>query len=137
MPLVSRKGILAIAAVIDVAINAASRPVSAKALAARHKLPPRHLEPVLQALVRDGILRGVRGPHGGYEIARDTTPHQRRRYSARRRQLRRRRRSRRCPLRCWSTTWSGRRWSEAERTFSAALGRISVEDMAKRALTLK
>src|SRR4051794_12228601 len=71
MPLVSRKGTLAIAAVIDVAIHARSRPVSAKALAARHKLPPRHLEPVLQALVRDGILRGIRGPHGGYEIARE------------------------------------------------------------------
>ena len=60
MPLVSRKGILAIAAVIDIAIHARSRPVSAKALAARHKLPPRHLEPVLQALVRDGILKAVR-----------------------------------------------------------------------------
>ena len=71
MPLVSRKGILAIAAVIDVAINARGRPVSAKALAGRHKLPPRHLEPILQALVREGILRGVRGPHGGYELARE------------------------------------------------------------------
>jgi Rrf2 family iron-sulfur cluster assembly transcriptional regulator len=71
MPLVSNKGILAIAAVIYVAINARSRPVSAKAPAARHKLPPRHLEPVLQALVRDGILRGVRGPHGGYDLARE------------------------------------------------------------------
>jgi len=54
--------VLAIAAVIDVAINARARPVSAKSLAARHRLPPRHLEPVLQALVRDGILKGVRGP---------------------------------------------------------------------------
>jgi Rrf2 family iron-sulfur cluster assembly transcriptional regulator len=71
MPLISRKGILAIAAVIDIAVHAAGRPVSAKALAARHKLPPRHLEPVLQALVHDGILRGIRGPHGGYELARD------------------------------------------------------------------
>jgi Rrf2 family protein len=71
MLLVSRKGMLAIAAVIDVAINARGRPVSAKALAARHKLPPRHLEPVLQALVHDGILRGIRGPHGGYELARE------------------------------------------------------------------
>src|SRR5580693_7434015 len=71
MPLVSRKGILAIAAVIDIAINARSRPVSAKTLAARHKLPPRHLEPVLQALVRDGILKGIRGPHGGYELGRE------------------------------------------------------------------
>ena len=34
MSLVSRKGVLAIAAVIDVALNASSRPVSAKALAA-------------------------------------------------------------------------------------------------------
>jgi Rrf2 family protein len=71
MPLVSDKGTLAIAAVIDVAINSATGPVSAKALATRHKLPPRHLEPVLQALVRDGILKGIRGPHGGYEVARE------------------------------------------------------------------
>ncbi len=46
-------------------------PISAKALAARHGLPPRHLEPVLQALVRCGILKGIRGPRGGYELARD------------------------------------------------------------------
>ena len=71
MPLISRKGVLAVAAVIDIAIHSRGRPVSAKALAARHKLPPRHLEPVLQALVRDGILRGIRGPHGGYELARE------------------------------------------------------------------
>jgi Rrf2 family protein len=71
MPLLSRKGILAIAAVIDVALNSATRPVSAKALASRHGLPPRHLEPVLQALVHEGILRGVRGPRGGYELGRD------------------------------------------------------------------
>jgi Rrf2 family iron-sulfur cluster assembly transcriptional regulator len=71
MPLVSRKGILAIAAVVDVALNARGRPVSARALATRHKLPPRHLEPVLQALVRDGILKGIRGPHGGYELGRE------------------------------------------------------------------
>lgn len=71
MPLLSRKGILAIAAVIDVALHSRNRPVSAKALATRHGLPPRHLEPVLQALVHDGILRGVRGPRGGYELGRD------------------------------------------------------------------
>jgi Rrf2 family transcriptional regulator, iron-sulfur cluster assembly transcription factor len=72
MPLLSRKGILAIAAVIDVALNSQARPVSAKALASRHGLPPRHLEPVLQALVHEGILRGVRGPRGGYELGRGT-----------------------------------------------------------------
>jgi Rrf2 family protein len=70
MSLLSRKDILAIAAVIDVAVNANGRPVSAKMLAARHDLSPRHLEPVLQALVRQGILKGTRGPSGGYELGR-------------------------------------------------------------------
>ncbi|MBX9774878.1 MAG: Rrf2 family transcriptional regulator [Xanthobacteraceae bacterium] len=70
MLLLPRKGILAIAAVLDIAMNARGRPVAAKSLASRHRLPPRHLEPVLQALVRHGILRGVRGPRGGYELAR-------------------------------------------------------------------
>jgi Rrf2 family transcriptional regulator, iron-sulfur cluster assembly transcription factor len=72
MPLLSRKGILAIAAVIDVALHAQGRPISAKTLAARHGLPPRHLESVLQALVRDGILKGIRGPRGGYELGRES-----------------------------------------------------------------
>jgi Rrf2 family transcriptional regulator, iron-sulfur cluster assembly transcription factor len=71
MPLLPRKGVLAVAAVIDVAMQERGQPISAKALAARHGLPPRHLEPVLQALVRCGILRGIRGPRGGYELARD------------------------------------------------------------------
>jgi Rrf2 family iron-sulfur cluster assembly transcriptional regulator len=71
MPLLPRKGVLAITAVIDIALHARGRPVAAKALATRHSLPPRHLEPVLQALVRHGILKGVRGPRGGYELARE------------------------------------------------------------------
>lgn len=132
MPLLSRKGILAIAAVIDVAINARGRPVSAKALAARHRLPPRHLEPVLQALVRAGILRGMRGPHGGYEVAREH-----RRISAD------------DILRAANSVDDSEdpplpnsplindvvrpALAEAERVFSTALSRISIEDMAKRA----
>src|SRR5476651_159680 len=71
MALLSRKGLLAIAAVIDVALHGKGRPVSAKTLASRHLLPARHLEPVLQALVRVGILKGIRGPRGGYELARE------------------------------------------------------------------
>jgi Rrf2 family protein len=72
MALLSRKGLLAIAAVIDVAMHQSGRRISAKTLAVRHSLPARHLEPVLQALVRDGILKGIRGPRGGYELARET-----------------------------------------------------------------
>ncbi len=132
MPLVSRKGILAIAAVIDVAINARSRPVSAKALASRHKLPPRHLEPVLQALVRDGILRGIRGPHGGYELAREhktiTAEDILRAASSAE--------DSEDQTASMSTLVSDvvrPALAEAERSFSAALGRINIEDMTRRA----
>jgi len=71
MMLLSRRSLLAVAAVVDVALHARPAPVAAKALAARHNLPPRHLETLLQALVRAGILKGIRGPRGGYELARE------------------------------------------------------------------
>ena len=66
-----RKGLLAIAAVVDVALQTDGRPISAKTLTTRHGLPPRHLESLLQSLVHEGILKGIRGPHGGYELARE------------------------------------------------------------------
>jgi Rrf2 family transcriptional regulator, iron-sulfur cluster assembly transcription factor len=71
MNLLSRRSVLAIAAVVDVALHSRSAPVRSMALAARHKLPPRHLELLLQGLVHAKILRGVRGPRGGYELARE------------------------------------------------------------------
>ena len=71
MNILSRRSVLAIAAVVDVALHSRSAPVVAKDLAARHKLPPRHLETLLQGLVHAKILKGVRGPRGGYELARE------------------------------------------------------------------
>jgi Rrf2 family transcriptional regulator, iron-sulfur cluster assembly transcription factor len=69
--LLPRRSLLAIAAVTDIAYHARPGPIAAKALASRHNLPPRHLETLLQVLVRSGILKGVRGPRGGYELARE------------------------------------------------------------------
>ncbi len=132
MPLVSRKGILAIAAVIDVAIHSRGRPVSAKALATRHQLPPRHLEPVLQTLVRDGILKGIRGPRGGYEIGRDQsqiTAEDILKSASRIEEAEQ-------PL-PESPLVGGvvqPALAEAERSFSAALREITVADMARQAL---
>ena len=134
MPLLPRKGVLAVAAVIDVAMQERGQPISAKALAARHGLPPRHLEPVLQALVRCGILRGIRGPRGGYEVARD-----RRRVTAN------------DILRAAGTvddadqTHAGSdllnkivlpAMANAEHQFGVALARINLEDMARDAQAL-
>jgi Rrf2 family protein len=136
MPLVSRKGILAVAAVIDVAVNARAQPVSAKVLAARHKLPARHLEPVLQALVRDGILKGIRGPRGGYTLARE-----RRRISAE--DILRAAASvedaGEPPLPATPLVEEVVRpaLDQAQRSYAAALARINVEDMARRAETLQ
>jgi Rrf2 family protein len=62
---------LALAAVADIALHARPQPVAAKTLAGRLDLPPRHLETLLQALVRADILKGIRGPRGGYELARE------------------------------------------------------------------
>ncbi len=130
--LLTRKGLLAIAAVTDVALYSRGRPVSAKALAARHALPARHLEPVLQALVRQGILKGIRGPHGGYQLARE-----RRRITAD--EILRAARS------MENSDEGGAADStllnnvvvpavaHAERVFAAALGRINVDDLARRA----
>jgi hypothetical protein len=42
----------------DVSLQTDGRPISAKTLAKRHGLPPRHLELLLQSLVRSGILKG-------------------------------------------------------------------------------
>jgi Rrf2 family iron-sulfur cluster assembly transcriptional regulator len=71
MAMLSRKGLLAIAAVVDVALQTDGRPISAKTLTTRHGLPPRHLDSLLQSLAREGILKGIRGPHGGYKLARE------------------------------------------------------------------
>lgn len=71
MMFLSRRGLLALAAVVDIARHARPLPVAAKALALRLELPPRHLEPLLQSLVRASILKGLRGPRGGYELARE------------------------------------------------------------------
>jgi Rrf2 family iron-sulfur cluster assembly transcriptional regulator len=66
-----RKTALALEAVLDVAYNARPDPVQARDITARQGIPHRYLEQVLQRLVREGLLRGVRGPRGGYTLARE------------------------------------------------------------------
>ena len=46
-------------------------PVRSAEITARQGIPRRYLEPVLQELVRHGILVGIRGPSGGYRLARE------------------------------------------------------------------
>ena len=67
----SRKSLLALEAVLDVALHARPDPVQARDITKRQGIPQRYLEQVMQALVRANILRGVRGPRGGYRLARE------------------------------------------------------------------
>jgi Rrf2 family protein len=67
----SRKTLYALEAVVDIAYNARAEPVQSKEITARQGIPQRYLEQVMQQLVRAGILKGVRGPRGGYELAKE------------------------------------------------------------------
>ena len=61
----SKKLVLALEAVTDIAFHGGAEPVQSQDIARRLQLPRRYLEQVMQQLVRAGILRGVRGPRGG------------------------------------------------------------------------
>ncbi|HLI10078.1 MAG TPA: Rrf2 family transcriptional regulator [Alphaproteobacteria bacterium] len=67
----SKKLMFAIEAVLDIAYNAGAEPVQSREITRRQGIPRRYLEQVLQQLVRAGILAGVRGPRGGYRLARE------------------------------------------------------------------
>jgi len=67
----SRKVLFAIEAVLDIAYHTSSEPVQSKEITRRQGIPRRYLEQALQHLVRDGILLGVRGPKGGYRLAKE------------------------------------------------------------------
>jgi Rrf2 family protein len=132
MPLLLSKGALAIAAVVAIARGS---PIRSKTLAMRLALPERHLEPMLQAMARHGILKSTRGPLGGYELAREQ-----RRITADE------------ILRAAGTADEAERTpvpqsallnsvvmpavEQAERAFSTALARINIEGLAHSAAAL-
>jgi Rrf2 family iron-sulfur cluster assembly transcriptional regulator len=67
----SKKALYAIEAVLDIAYHAGAEPVQSREITRRQGIPRRYLEQALQQLVREGILIGVRGPRGGYRLARE------------------------------------------------------------------
>ena len=67
----SKKMLFAIEAVLDIAYHAGSQPVQSREISRRQGIPRRYLEQALQQLVREDILVGVRGPRGGYRLARE------------------------------------------------------------------
>ena len=67
----SKKMLFAIEAVLDIAYHSGPAPVQSREITRRQGIPRRYLEQALQHLVRKDILTGVRGPRGGYRLARE------------------------------------------------------------------
>jgi len=58
-------------AVIELARRYGEGPVQCAEIAARQKIPEAYLDQLLGSLRRTGIVRSLRGPHGGHELARN------------------------------------------------------------------
>jgi Rrf2 family protein len=66
-----RKFLEALEAVVYVALHSGEQAVNSKEIAEHQGVQPRYLEQIMQMLVKSGILRGSRGPRGGYTLARE------------------------------------------------------------------
>jgi Rrf2 family iron-sulfur cluster assembly transcriptional regulator len=64
------KGRFAVTAMLDVALNAQDGPVTLAAISARQKISLSYLEQLFGKLRRRGLVDSVRGPGGGYQLAR-------------------------------------------------------------------
>lgn len=69
---ITRKGRYAVRILVDIALNR-GRPVSRRDLSVRQRIPPDYLAQILQPLRAAGFVVGVKGPGGGYALARDAT----------------------------------------------------------------
>ena len=64
------RGHYSVKALLDLALNSSRQPVSVNTIAERQGLPPPYLEKLLIDLRRAGIVESVRGPQGGYRLAK-------------------------------------------------------------------
>ena len=66
----STKGRYAVTALADIALNGAARPVTLAEISERQDISLAYLEQLFVRLRRAGIVESVRGPGGGYLLAR-------------------------------------------------------------------
>lgn len=66
----STKGRYAVMAMTDLAQQGEARPVSLAEIAARQEISLAYLEQIFSRLRRRGVVESVRGPGGGYRLAR-------------------------------------------------------------------
>jgi len=57
-------------AMVDLALHQTEGPISLQVLAQDQRIPERYLAKIVQDLRRNGLIRSVRGAHGGYMLSR-------------------------------------------------------------------
>ncbi len=70
---ISTKGHYAVQALVDIALQGENEPVSLSVVAKRQALSQNYLEQLFVKLRKAGLVKSVRGPGGGYLLARDAS----------------------------------------------------------------
>lgn len=64
------RGRYAVTAMLDLALHRGAGPVALADIASRNRISPAYLEQLFGGLRRQGLVEGMRGPGGGYRLAR-------------------------------------------------------------------
>lgn len=68
---ISTKGRYALRLMLDLAMHDSDAPVRIKDIAARQDISDKYLEQIISSLNKAGYVKSIRGPQGGYKLARD------------------------------------------------------------------
>ena len=68
---ISTRGRYALRAMVDVALHGGDRPVPRRKIAARQEISADYVAQLFRQLRIAGLVEGVKGPGGGYRLARD------------------------------------------------------------------
>lgn len=68
--ILSTKGRYSVMAMVDLSVQPQGKPVGLAAVAQRQEIPLAYLEQIFARLKRAGLVMSVRGPGGGYRLAR-------------------------------------------------------------------
>jgi len=68
---ISTRGQYALRAMVDLALHGDEEPVSRRDIAAREEISADYMAQLFRRLCAAGLVEGVKGPGGGYRLARD------------------------------------------------------------------
>lgn len=67
---ISTKGRYALRLMMDLALHAQEEPVRIKEIGKRQEISVKYLEQIVSVLQKAGYVKSIRGPHGGYFLAK-------------------------------------------------------------------